>query len=266
MILLLALLAMSPVETRICDLINARRADNGRPALAISAPLYAAAKAHSDDMAANGCYQHNSCSGEFWSTRIRRYYPNAQALGETINFGGTPEEIVSTWMTSDAHRSILLSTAYTEVGCAATLRHTNFGDWNMAVADFGNKGFITGPSATPRPTATPGQTVPPVAIEDWQLRASSKTRSTLTAKLLVPPGSRIDAAVALELDGVLVVSLSDKCVITSGRGAKSVCELTPRVRITPSRQPYYRIRLEFPGVYEPGAVRLSMAGQSWELR
>ena len=39
-----------------------------------------------------------------------------------------------------------------------------------------------------------------------------------------------------------------------------------RLRIAPAGLPYYRVRLEFSGVYEPSAVRLSAAGQSWELR
>jgi len=94
--ILTMLLAMSPDEQRICALINQRRAENGRPALTVSAELYAAAKSHSDDMAENGCYQHDSCNGTRWSTRVSRYYPGWTALGETINFGGSPEEIVST--------------------------------------------------------------------------------------------------------------------------------------------------------------------------
>jgi hypothetical protein len=49
--------------------------------------LNASARAHAEDMATNGCFQHDSCNGAVWSTRIRSYYPEARSIGENIGAG-----------------------------------------------------------------------------------------------------------------------------------------------------------------------------------
>ena len=49
--------------------------------------LNASARAHAEDMATNGCFQHDSCNGAVWSTRIRSYYPQARSIGENIGAG-----------------------------------------------------------------------------------------------------------------------------------------------------------------------------------
>ena len=45
------------------------------------------ARSHAEDMATNGCFQHDSCDGTAWSDRIRSYYPQARTIGENIGAG-----------------------------------------------------------------------------------------------------------------------------------------------------------------------------------
>ena len=45
------------------------------------------ARSHAEDMAGNGCFQHDSCDGTLWSDRIHSYYPQARAIGENIAAG-----------------------------------------------------------------------------------------------------------------------------------------------------------------------------------
>lgn len=257
--------APSADELRLCDLINARRADAGVARLRVSSELYAAAKAHSDDLAAHGgnCDLHNSCNGETWSKRVGRYYPGWIALGENVATSTPdPEQIVTGWMSSGGHRANILSTSFTEVGCAITMGQTGFGMLAFATADFGSRGLLPQPSATPRATASP--TAGPVGIERVTLR-STRASTTLSARVLLPPGAPLAAPVALEIDGMLVAAIPADCIALHGRGARSTC-VGADVRIAPSGAPRYRIRLRFAGVHAPTtSVRLSAAGQTWDV-
>jgi hypothetical protein len=49
--------------------------------------LNQSARFHAQDMASNGCFQHDGCDGTAWSDRIWSYYPQARAIGENIAVG-----------------------------------------------------------------------------------------------------------------------------------------------------------------------------------
>ncbi|GAB4276382.1 MAG: hypothetical protein Kow0092_32120 [Deferrisomatales bacterium] len=55
--------------------------------LAWSLDLNRSARAHSRDMAENGCWGHDSCDGTPWSQRLWSFAPWARALGENIAAG-----------------------------------------------------------------------------------------------------------------------------------------------------------------------------------
>jgi len=100
-----------------------------------------AARAHSDDMIANGCFQHDSCNGESWATRIGRYYP-WYALGENIAMGlNDPRSLHEGWMASGPHRSNILG-SFSEFGGGIVLGNTAFGLFAYATADFGDRGAV----------------------------------------------------------------------------------------------------------------------------
>lgn len=61
--------------------------------------LNESARSHASDMAANGCFQHNSCDGTVWSERIRSFYPGASWIGENIAIGyPTAKAVIDAWL------------------------------------------------------------------------------------------------------------------------------------------------------------------------
>ncbi|HZR82748.1 MAG TPA: CAP domain-containing protein [Candidatus Binatia bacterium] len=105
--------------------------------------LAAAARAHSDDMGAHGCFQHDSCNGESWSRRITRYYSGWSWLGENIiGVVNTPELMHAGWMGSAGHRANILSGAFTEFGGGIGTGRNNFGEIGLGTEDFGSRGLI----------------------------------------------------------------------------------------------------------------------------
>lgn len=92
--------------------------------------LNQSARFHAEDMATNGCFQHDSCDGTTWSTRIRNYDPEAQNIGENIAAGyPSAKDLVDNLLcdasggqcaqdkTSQAgHRSNIMSSAFTAMG------------------------------------------------------------------------------------------------------------------------------------------------------
>jgi hypothetical protein len=118
--------------------------------------LAAAARYHSDDMAENGCFQHNSCNGGSWSSRIGRYYPGWEWIGENIvGVAMTPRQIHSVWVNSPGHRANMLKGAFADYGSGIAV-----GDDGTpyATADFGTRALralgsipaITAGAAMPR--------------------------------------------------------------------------------------------------------------------
>jgi hypothetical protein len=101
------------------------------------APLYwnvhlnQSARFHAVDMATTPCFQHDSCDGTSWVTRIRSYYPSAMYLGENIAYwAASPKSVVELWIcestnpancatdmsTGDGHRQNIMSAHYKELG------------------------------------------------------------------------------------------------------------------------------------------------------
>jgi len=135
-------------ELALLALCNESRAAAGLRPLVWHNGLGEAARAHSTDMAERDCYQHNSCNGQSWSTRIGRYYPSYFALGENINLGSSdPRSLHDGWMSSPGHRANILG-PFSEFGAGIALGETNFGMWAYATEDFGDRGAVS-PSSIP---------------------------------------------------------------------------------------------------------------------
>ena len=124
--------------------INAQRRRNGLRPLRASAQLAAAAANHARSMEQAGYFGHSSQDGTSASARIRRFYPGS-AVGEAMLWrspGITAAEVVRTWLSSPAHRAILLHPRFREVGIA-TARASRaagvfgVGPATIVVADFG---------------------------------------------------------------------------------------------------------------------------------
>ena len=109
-------------------LLNAERKARGLPPLRANSRLARAAASHTNDMAANDYFAHQSRNGASFSDRIRRagyIRPRTTfVVGENIAWGtgkrATPREIVDSWMNSPGHRANILSRNFKEIGLGIT--------------------------------------------------------------------------------------------------------------------------------------------------
>jgi uncharacterized protein YkwD len=132
----------------IVDALNEARARDGLPALANSAELDAAARAHAVSMARRGYFAHNSADGTPFWRRIAAFYPVGRfarwQVGETLYWsrpGPPATSVVSAWLNSPEHREILLGD-WAQVGVAIVSVPSAPGFYSgratvIAVADFG---------------------------------------------------------------------------------------------------------------------------------
>ncbi|MCL4289968.1 MAG: CAP domain-containing protein [Thermoleophilia bacterium] len=132
------------LEPAVVARINKVRRRHGLKPLRASGALAKAAGRHARSMARGGYFSHTSRDGTQPSTRIRRYYAGS-AVGETLLWrspGLTAAQAVRMWLASPPHRSILLSSAFREIGLAAVRAAGAPGafrglDVTIVVADFG---------------------------------------------------------------------------------------------------------------------------------
>ena len=101
---------------QVVALVNDARADAGCGALRVDARITAAAQAHSDDMAANDYFSHDSLDGRTYSDRLRAAgYPSPG--GENIAQGQRSAQAVhQAWMNSPGHRANILNCGFTAIG------------------------------------------------------------------------------------------------------------------------------------------------------
>ena len=137
------------LERSIVVEINALRTSRGLPRLAVSRSLALAARSHSRDMALAGYFSHTSRNGRAFDTRIRHFYGSrgyrTWRAGENLLWA-SPEvdadRALQMWIDSPAHRRILLTRAYREVGLSAMHIVTGRGSYaglevTIVTADFG---------------------------------------------------------------------------------------------------------------------------------
>ncbi|TDD59523.1 CAP domain-containing protein, partial [Actinomadura rubrisoli] len=103
-------------EAAVTELTNAERAKAGCKALRADARLATAARRHSEDMAANGYFDHTSRNGDSpWKRMEDAGYPNPGA--ENIAKGyATAAAVVAGWMKSPGHRANILNCDLRAIG------------------------------------------------------------------------------------------------------------------------------------------------------
>jgi len=101
---------------QVVALANDARAAAGCGPLRVDARITAAAQAHSDDMAANGYFSHDSLDGRSFVDRLRAAgYPSPG--GENIAQGQrTAQSVHQAWMNSSGHRANILNCGFTTIG------------------------------------------------------------------------------------------------------------------------------------------------------
>jgi uncharacterized protein YkwD len=120
---------LAQIRAAVLCLHNQVRAEKGLPALRENAKLDKAALGHSDDMVAEGYFDHTTPSGTSFVDRILAAgYVKRDAgwtLGENLAWGtgdlSTPDGVMTSWMNSPGHKANILKRAYREVGIGIEL-------------------------------------------------------------------------------------------------------------------------------------------------
>jgi uncharacterized protein YkwD len=136
------------VRAAILCLHNHIRVQAGLPALKDNAKLRKAAIGQSNDMVANGYFDHTSLDGDTFVDRIvgAGYVKrnDGWTLGENLAWGtgdlSTAQGVMNAWMNSPGHKANILKKAYREVGIGIKLGvPSDTGVGATVTADFGTK-------------------------------------------------------------------------------------------------------------------------------
>ena len=125
------------VTTQVVTLTNAERAKAGCGPLTVNATLIAVAQAHSQDMATNNYFDHNSQDGRTPFDRMTAAGYRYSTAAENIAAGQrTPQDVMTAWMNSPGHRANILNCALKQIGVGyATGSSSQYGKyWTQ---DFG---------------------------------------------------------------------------------------------------------------------------------
>jgi uncharacterized protein YkwD len=132
-----AAISLTKYENQLVTAVNKQRAKHGLHALRLNAKLVDAARAHSTDMGEQKYFEHNSPDGETWSSRIVRYGYTREGCsywkaGENIYYGSglysSPYVAVKAWMGSKAHRAVILTKVFREIGVGAVKTDDGYGN------------------------------------------------------------------------------------------------------------------------------------------
>ncbi|MFI1100362.1 sigma-70 family RNA polymerase sigma factor [Streptomyces melanogenes] len=102
---------------QVIALVNTERAKNGCGPVSDNSRLATAAQRHSDNMAAQGFFDHTDPSGAGPGERIHAAGYQWSTYGENIARGQqTPADVMNSWMNSPGHRANILNCAFKELG------------------------------------------------------------------------------------------------------------------------------------------------------
>jgi uncharacterized protein YkwD len=127
---------LNQYEKQLVTLVNKERAKRGLASLRVNSKLVGAARGHSSEMGGFKYFDHSSSDGESWSSRVVRYGYTRQGYdywkaGENIYFGAqlwsSPVACVDAWMRSKAHRSVLLTRVFRDIGVGAVKTDSGYG-------------------------------------------------------------------------------------------------------------------------------------------
>jgi uncharacterized protein YkwD len=117
---------LSPLERGVLADINAVRAGHGLARLTLNAQLTGAARAHSEQMAADGYFAHESQDGTSFWKRVQSFYRSSPwrtwSVGENLLWsspGVSASRALQLWLASPEHRRNLLDPRWREIGVSA---------------------------------------------------------------------------------------------------------------------------------------------------
>lgn len=138
---------MSSMESAMFDAINAERVANGVEPLAFDIRLFEAADFHSEEMATNDFFSHDSLDGATSVERAESFgYPTSSGFGELIAAGQeTPQPAVDQWLAGGGTSALLLDPSLKGLGVGHSFDATStFGHY--WTADFGGAEPVPEPS------------------------------------------------------------------------------------------------------------------------
>jgi uncharacterized protein YkwD len=118
--------SLSTLEQGVLAAINTFRTQNHLTPLRLSTSLTTAAREHSQQMASDGYFAHESYDGSAFWKRIQRFYPSGSmrywSVGENLLWSSPqvdPAGAMQLWMNSPEHRANILSPRWREIGISA---------------------------------------------------------------------------------------------------------------------------------------------------
>jgi uncharacterized protein YkwD len=126
--------SLSTSESSLLAAINGTRASHGLAPVRVDVRLVRVARSHSADMLRRNYFSHGS-----FSSRIRGSGARGPMFGEDLAWGtaATPQWIVGQWLTSPAHRAVLLRPGFRRVGIGiSTGTFHGYGGATVVTADF----------------------------------------------------------------------------------------------------------------------------------
>jgi uncharacterized protein YkwD len=118
--------ALTSLESGVLVQLNEIRAQHGLLPLRLSTGLTAAATEHSEQMAADGFFEHASADGTSFWKRIGHWYRQGGygywSVGENLLWSSpqvAPGAALRLWMSSPEHRANILSLKWRQIGISA---------------------------------------------------------------------------------------------------------------------------------------------------
>jgi uncharacterized protein YkwD len=141
--------SLSQFESSVLVDVNAFRAAHGLARLRLSPQLTSAARAHSQQMAQDGYFAHESVNGSAFWQRLQTFYRRSPAhlwaVGENLLWSSSAlsgGRALGLWLASPPHRQNLLDPRWREIGLSAVREERAPGvfhglDVTILTADFG---------------------------------------------------------------------------------------------------------------------------------
>jgi uncharacterized protein YkwD len=118
--------ALTPLESGVLVQLNQLPAQHGLAPLRLSTKLTAAARSHSQQMASDGYFAHESADGSAFWKRVKQFYASSPwqywSVGENLLWSSpdvSPSQAIKLWLDSPEHRKNMLTARWREVGVSA---------------------------------------------------------------------------------------------------------------------------------------------------
>jgi uncharacterized protein YkwD len=140
---------LSGLESSVLVDINAFRAQHGLAKLHLNPQLMSAARAHTQQMAQDGYFAHESADGSAFWKRLQSYYPvspwHSWTVGENLLWSASNLDgagALELWLASPPHRRNLMDPRWREIGVSAVHERQAPGvyqgqDVTIVTTDFG---------------------------------------------------------------------------------------------------------------------------------